>query len=69
MPEEPNWDWLMSHSWQWRPELIDAALTEATGPIVLAGTARNMFDLLDRFDQLVLLIMDDATQEARLADP
>lgn len=69
MPAEPSWDWLMTHLWQWQAGLIDAALAEAVGPTVLAGTARNMFDLLDRFDELLLLAMDDATREARLADP
>ncbi|MFC7625919.1 hypothetical protein [Microlunatus sp. GCM10028923] len=68
-PAEPSWDWLMAHSWNWRIPLIDAAIAEATGPVVLAGTARNMFDLLDRFDVLLLLTMDDATRNARLADP
>lgn len=69
-PAEPCWPWLQSHRWRWQADRLDAAVAEADNrPVVYAGTASNMFDLLDRFDRLLLLQMDDATRQRRLADP
>ncbi|OIV37033.1 hypothetical protein BIV57_13150 [Mangrovactinospora gilvigrisea] len=69
-PAEPTRGWLDAHRWQWQVDLLDAALADrGSGPTVFTGTARNMFELLDRFDLVLLLRMDDATRRTRLADP
>jgi hypothetical protein len=63
-PAEPGWSWLRSHRWRWRVDLLDAAITDpGDQPVVFAGTASNMFDLLERFDLLLLLQMDGEARQ------
>lgn len=68
MPSEPSLAWLNEHHWNWIDDRLCAALADcADQTTVLAGTAYNMFEYIDRFD--LPLCMDDASLEARLVSP
>ncbi|MFG1812245.1 AAA family ATPase [Kribbella sp. NPDC049174] len=69
-PDSPSLAWLNKHRWNWDPDRLTSALADCAGhTAVLAGTAYNMFSQLDRFDLVILLHIDEATLETRLADP
>jgi len=64
-------EWLLSHRWVWsRPRLQEVIGARPPGqPSFLCGIAMNQPDLLDLFDEVFLLALDDATQRERLDTP
>jgi adenylate kinase family enzyme len=66
-PEEPDFAWLSQHSWAWNPTRLDE-LIRATAPATLyaCGGADNELEMADRFTQVFLLEIDEATMLARL---
>jgi shikimate kinase len=66
-PEEPDFAWLSRHSWVWNPARLDE-LIRAAAPATLyvCGGADNQHELADRFTQVFLLEIDEATMLARL---
>jgi hypothetical protein len=70
-PLDANHGWLLAHRWVWSrariEEAIGAASDGGNGPMFLCGIARNQDQMLDLFEQVFLLRIDDDTQIARLA--
>ena len=67
-PEVPDLAWLSRHSWAWDPARLDE-LIRAAAPATLyvCGGADNQHELADRFTQVFLLEIDEATMLARIA--
>jgi dephospho-CoA kinase len=68
-PEHPTDEWLLGHRWVWsRTRLEDAirARTTTGKPVFLCGIALNQREMLDCFDLVFLLSLDDTTQLDRL---
>ena len=68
-PERATDEWLLGHRWVWsRRRLHDAirARTTAGRPVFLCGIAMNQREMLDCFDLVFLLSLDDMTQLDRL---
>lgn len=63
-------EWLLRHRWVWNPARLDE-LIAAAGPatLFLCGNAANDTDLWDRFDRVILLVVDEPTMLARIDDP
>jgi shikimate kinase len=66
-PEEPDFAWLSRHGWAWDAARLDE-LIQAVAPATLyvCGGADNELELADRFTQVFLLEIDEATMLARL---
>ena len=66
-PEAPDLDWLSRHFWAWDPARLDEVLA-AAGPetLYVCGGAANEIDLADRFTQVFLLEIDEATMLTRV---
>jgi hypothetical protein len=70
LPPSPDLAWLNRHHWNWVEDRLFAALDEsAEHTTVLAGTAYNMADYLDRFALLLVLCIGDPTLDARVTSP
>jgi dephospho-CoA kinase len=68
-PEHATEEWLLSHRWVWgrrRVEEVVGAGASGGGVLFVCGIAVNQRDLLDLFDAVFLLSLDDATQIERL---
>ena len=68
-PEHPTDEWLLGQRWVWsRRRLEDAirARTTAGQPVFLCGIAMNQREMLDCFDLVFLLSLDNTTQLDRL---
>jgi len=63
--------WLLAHRWVWSRARIEEAIAAASdggdGPMFFCGIARNQDQMLDLFEQVFLLRIDDDTQIVRLA--
>jgi hypothetical protein len=71
-PPEPDDDWRLAHRWVWsraRLEQCIAGFSGDAGRMFLCGTARNQTEMLDLFERVFLLMIDDETQMARLKSP
>jgi hypothetical protein len=71
-PVAPDADWLRVHRWVWSRSRIEqsiAAAGDAAGRMFFCGIARNQSDMLDLFQGVFLLVIDEETQKARLEDP
>lgn len=66
-PALPDEEWLRSHRWIWSRSRMEERLAGAAEPALVCGIALNIVDVLDLFDAIFLLHIDQATQEARLA--
>jgi len=69
-PTRPDDDWLLAHRWVWRRAQIEEAIAACDGAADLmffCGIARNQDTMLDLFEQVFLLVIEDDTQVARLA--
>jgi hypothetical protein len=66
-PERPDEEWLRSHRWVWSRSRLLEVLADHDQAIFVCGIARNQDELLDLFDRVFLLHIDEPTQEARLA--
>jgi len=65
-PDEPELAWLSEHHWSWDPARLDALIGAATATLYVCGGADNELELLDRFAQVFLLEIDEATMLTRL---
>jgi dephospho-CoA kinase len=71
-PDQATDEWLLEHRWVWsRRRVEDAirALTTAEQSVFFCGIAMNQREMLDCFDLVFLLSLDDRTQLDRLAKP
>jgi hypothetical protein len=66
-PPRPDGEWLRSHRWVWNRSRLAEVLAGHDRAVFVCGIARNQGELLDLFDRVFLLRIDEATQEARLA--
>ena len=65
-------DWRLAHRWVWSRTRILQAITAAGGDarsMFFGGIARNQAQMLDLFDKFFLLVIDEDTQNTRLARP
>ena len=68
-PEHATDQWLLEHRWVWRRSQLEDAIrsrTTAAQPVFLCGIARNQREMLDCFERVFLLSLDDRTQLDRL---
>lgn len=66
-PEEPDLDWLSRHFWAWDPTRLDQVIAAAgPGTLYVCGGAANEIELADRFTQVFLLEIDEATMLTRV---
>ena len=66
-PTAPDLDWLARHSWAWDPARLDELIEAfAAAPLYVCGGADNQHEVTDRFTQVFLLEIDEATMLARL---
>lgn len=64
-PADADDAWRLAHQWVWsRSRIVQAATTDGT---FVCGIARNQGEMLDLFDKVFLLAIDEDTQNARLA--
>jgi hypothetical protein len=69
-PADVDDDWRLAHHWVWsRTRIMHAVATAggAANSTFICGIARNQDEMLDIFDKVFLLVIDDDTQNARLA--
>lgn len=66
-PPDADDAWQTAHLWVWSRSRIEAALAAVDGPVVLCGIARNQDEMLDLFERIFLLVIDEDAQNARLA--
>lgn len=69
-PPDPDDNWLLAHRWVWsrsRVEQYIAAQAVTGNAVFFCGIARNQAEMLDLFEQVFLLVIDEQTQAARLA--
>jgi hypothetical protein len=69
-PPDADDGWLLAHRWVWsraRIEQAIAASDNAAGMMFFCGIARNQDQMLDLFEKVFLLVIEEATQIARLA--
>jgi dephospho-CoA kinase len=74
LPAEPPPDaddaWRLAHRWVWSRARIDEAIAasdDAARMMFFCGIARNQDQMLDLFEKVFLLAIDEAVQVARLA--
>ena len=65
-PAAPDEEWLRSHRWVWNRSRLEQIVRQRKGPLLVCGIALNLEEVLDLFDAVFLLRIDDPTQEARL---
>jgi len=65
-PQGPDEEWLRSRRWVWSRSRLEKVLAGHREPAFVCGIARNQDELLDLFDRVFLLRIDEPTQEARL---
>lgn len=69
-PADADDEWRLRHRWVWSRTRIVEAVTDASSGaciVFLCGIARNQRDVLDLFDGVFLLMVDEDTQIGRLA--
>lgn len=67
-PNDMTAQWLASHNWAWSRAAFERAIEAAptAGPMFFCGIAVNQWDMLDLFDLVFLLTLDEQTQIDRL---
>jgi hypothetical protein len=69
-PDAPDLAWLTRHGWVWDPDRLDELIAaSAAETVFLCGGAYNEADLMDRFERVFLLAIDEPTMLARLDSP
>jgi energy-coupling factor transporter ATP-binding protein EcfA2 len=71
-PDAPDLAWLRAHRWVLRPAMLDQLIATRRPPgrpLILCGLAANLAEVRDRFDLVVMLDIDPATQARRLVNP
>jgi adenylate kinase family enzyme len=69
-PADADDDWRLAHRWVWSRARIVQTIAAASGSatsMFICGIARNQAEMLDLFDKVFLLVIDEDTQNARLA--
>lgn len=70
-PADADDGWLLAHRWVWSRARIEDAIAAASdrgdGPMFFCGIARNQDQMLDLFEQVFLLMIEEDTQLDRLA--
>jgi adenylate kinase family enzyme len=70
-PVDAN-DWRLAHRWVWSRTRILQAIAGAcgdAGSMFFCGIARNQAEMLDLFDKVFLLVIDEDAQNVRLGRP
>lgn len=66
-PRHATTAWLTSHQWVWTRAAFEQTIqTSHPAPVFFCGIARNQLVMLDLFDLVFLLALDDQTQLDRL---
>lgn len=65
-PRVPDRKWLRSHRWVWSRARLDELLVREDWPVFVCGIALNIEHVVDLFDVVFLLHIDETTQESRL---
>jgi shikimate kinase len=68
-PDHPTDEWLHQHRWVWRRTRLEDAIQArptTVDPVFACGIAVNQREMLDCFELVFLLTLDDATQVDRL---
>ena len=61
-------EWFLAHSWRIRRDRVEVFKTQSVGrPIFICGTAGNEHEVLDLFDEVVHLDIDEATLRFRIS--
>lgn len=71
-PRAPDAEWLRAHRWVWRRSRLEQSISAAGDGarcMFFCGIARNQTEMLDLFQEVFLLVIDNATQDARLVNP
>jgi len=72
-PAHPDVAWLAAHEWRWDPRRLHEIMTDAdlrgVDTFWLCGRAANALALVDRFDGVFLLELDEQTMIARMSSP
>ncbi len=72
-PAHPDGAWLAAHEWRWDPRRLHEIMTDAdrrgVDTLWLCGRAANALALVDRFDGVFLLELDEQTMIARMSSP
>jgi dephospho-CoA kinase len=69
-PLDADDSWLLAHRWVWSRARIEEAIAgadDAAGLLFFCGIARNQDQMLELFEKVFLLVIDEDTQIARLA--
>jgi hypothetical protein len=69
-PADVDDEWRLAHQWVWSRTRIMQAVATAGGDAnstFICGIARNQGEMRDLFDKVFLLVIDEDTQNARLA--
>jgi adenylate kinase family enzyme len=65
-PADADDGWRLAHRWVWSRSRMLPAITAASSMFV-CGIARNQAEMLDLFDKVFLLVIDEDTQNSRIA--
>jgi adenylate kinase family enzyme len=68
-PPDADDNWLLAHRWVWSRSRIEqriAAPRSRGRALLFCGIARNQAEMVDLFEQVFLLMIDEQTQLARL---
>jgi dephospho-CoA kinase len=68
-PDAPDAGWLRNHRWVWSRSRIEQYISASggSGCVFFCGIAVNQSEMLDLFQEVFLLVIDDVTQRARLS--
>lgn len=66
-PSSPDHDLFQTHRWMWDRSRLEELVAQHDRPVFVCGIAVNLEEVLDLFDTVFLLQIDEATQETRLA--
>lgn len=69
-PADADDQWRLAHRWVWSRTRIERSIVQVAGvadSVFFCGIAQNQTEMLDLFEQVFLLAIDEDTQLARLA--
>jgi adenylate kinase family enzyme len=71
-PADANDEWRLAHHWVWSRARIEQSIVQVAGVadrVFFCGIAQNQTEMLDLFERVFLLAIDEDTQLVRLALP
>jgi adenylate kinase family enzyme len=71
-PADADDQWRLAHRWVWSRARIEQSIVQVAGVadrVFFCGIAQNQTEMLDLFEQVFLLAIDEDTQLVRLALP